>query len=101
MTNILKAIKLAKSEIKSLELAPKINGCEMTEWWKEQIEIWKTAISALEKQIPKKVNISLKGTTGWNTKCHCPNCHSMVSHGKYCSNCGQALDFNSNGSDIK
>ena len=101
MTNILKALKFAKSDIKSLELAPKINGCEMTEWWKEQIEIWKTAISALEKQIPKKVNISLKGTTGWNTKCHCPNCHSMVSHGKYCSNCGQALDFNSNGSDIK
>lgn len=60
-----------------------------------------TAISALEKQIPKKVNISLKGTTGWNTKCHCPNCHSMVSHGKYCSNCGQALDFNSNGSDTE
>ena len=59
------------------------------------------AISALEKQIPKKVNISLKGTTDWNTKCHCPNCHSMVSHGKYCSNCGQALDFNSNGSDTE
>ena len=52
-----------------------------------------TAISALEKQIPKKVNISLKGTTDWNTKCHCPNCHSMVSHGKYCANCGQALDW--------
>lgn len=51
------------------------------------------AISAIKKQIPKKVNISLKGTTGWNTKCHCPNCHSMVSHGKHCSNCGQALDF--------
>lgn len=62
---------------------------------------FETAISALEKQIPKKVNISLKGTTGWNTKCHCPNCHSMVSHGKYCSNCGQALDFNSNGSDTE
>ena len=60
-----------------------------------------TAISAIEKQIPKKVNISLKGTTGWNTKCHCPNCHSMVSHGKYCSNCGQALDFNSNGGDTE
>lgn len=51
------------------------------------------AISAIKKQIPKKVNISLKGTTGWNTKCHCPNCHSMVSHGKYCSNCGQALKW--------
>ena len=36
---------------------------------------------------------SIKGTTGWNTKCHCPNCHSMVSHGKYCSNCGQALEW--------
>lgn len=59
------------------------------------------ALNALDKQIPKKVNVSLKGTTDWNTKCHCPNCHSMVSHGKYCSNCGQALDFNSNGSDIK
>ena len=60
---------------------------------------FETAISALEKQIPKKVNISLKGTTDWNTKCHCPNCHNMISHGKYCSNCGQALDFNVNGSD--
>ena len=62
---------------------------------------FETAISALENQIPKKVNISLKGTTDWNTKCHCPNCHSMVSHGKYCSNCGQALDFNINGSDTE
>ena len=60
-----------------------------------------TAISALEKQIPKKVNISLKGTTDWNTKCHCPNCHSMVSHGKYCFNCGQALDFNRIRSDTE
>lgn len=62
---------------------------------------FENAISSLEKQIPKKVNVSLKGTTDWNTKCHCPNCHSMVSHGKYCSNCGQALDFNSNGSDTE
>lgn len=68
MTDIQKAIKFAESEIKSLELAPKINGCEMTEWWKEQIEVWETAISALEKQIPKKVNLSLKATD-WNTKC--------------------------------
>lgn len=62
---------------------------------------FENAISSLEKQIPKKVNVSLKGTTDWNTKCHCPNCHSMVSHGKYCSNCGQSLDFNSNGSDTE
>ena len=51
------------------------------------------AISAIEKQIPKKVNISLKGTTGWNTKCYCPNCSAFISNGKYCSECGQALDW--------
>lgn len=57
------------------------------------IAAYQMALSALEKQIPKKVNISLKGTTGWNTKCHCPNCHSFISNGKYCSECGQALDW--------
>lgn len=66
------------------------------ETYHENIKAFNIAISALEKQIPKKVNISLKGTTGWNTKCHCPNCHSMVSHGKYCFNCGQALDWSDN-----
>ena len=64
---------------------------------KEGIECHNIAISALEKQIPKKVNISLKGTTDWNTKCHCPNCHSVVSNGKYCSNCGQALKWRDSG----
>lgn len=60
---------------------------------KKLIEANGQAILALEKQIPKKVNISLKGTTGWNTKCHCPNCRSFISKGKYCSECGQALDW--------
>ena len=60
---------------------------------KAGIECHNIAISALEKQIPKKVNISLKGTTGWNTKCHCPNCRSYISRGKYCNECGQALNW--------
>lgn len=60
---------------------------------KKLIEANGQAILALERQIPKKVNISLKGTTGWNTKCHCPNCRSFISKGKYCSECGQALDW--------
>lgn len=76
-------------------------NCDLRLEDKDIILAYNTAISALEKQIPKKVNISLKGTTDWNTKCHCPNCHSMVSNGKYCSNCGQALDFNSDGSDTE
>lgn len=56
----------------------------------EEMEL---AISAIEKQIPKKVNISISGTTGWNTKCHCPNCRSYISRGKYCNECGQALNW--------
>ena len=51
-----------------------------------------TAISALEKQIPKKPNITLRGTTGWNTESHCPVCKTMV-HSGYCSGCGQAIDW--------
>lgn len=47
--DIQKAIKFAESEIRSLELAPEINGCEMTEDWKELIEVWETIIYALKK----------------------------------------------------
>ena len=54
----------------------------------------KKVAEALKKQIPQKVNISLKGTTDWNTKCHCPMCHKDLFDGqKYCSHCGQALDW--------
>ena len=105
MTNIQTAIKFAENEIKSLELAPKINGCEMKEWWKKQIEIWETAISALEKQTPKKVSVLEMPCENIYSCPNChnvfSNCHSAIPHGKYCSNCGQALDFNSNGSDTE
>ena len=94
MKDIQKAIKFAESEIKSLELAPKINGCEMTEWWKEQIEVWETAISALEKQIPKKPLLDCIFPSGvkWYL---CPACnHNGIEKvGGYCHACGQALDW--------
>lgn len=52
------------------------------------------AADVLEKQIPKKPEIKLNGTTGQNTFCHCPNCKSMiVGNKKYCDSCGQALDW--------
>ena len=54
----------------------------------------KNVAGALRKQIPQKVNISLKGTTDWNTKCHCPACRKDLFDGqRYCSNCGQAIDW--------
>ena len=56
------------------------------------IEVFELAISALEKQIPKKV-----------TKSACPSCnriflfrHSEKRKGDYCDNCGQALDWSEN-----
>ena len=72
------------------------------------------AVSALEKQIPKKptphivkpVEAPIKiGNGRWQkgtTVYKCPNCKEWVSKTyKHCPDCGQALDFNSNGSDIK
>ena len=62
------------------------------------------AISALEKQIPKKPildTIFPSGVKWWR----CPVCNKIIvgcianRPQKYCSNCGQALDFNINGSD--
>ena len=56
-----------------------------------------TAISALEKQIPKKVSVL---EMPCETIYSCPNCHtvlpnehSAIPRRKHCSNCGQALDF--------
>ena len=52
------------------------------------------ACHALNKQIPIKVNISIKGTSDWNTRCHCPVCRKDLFDGqKYCNYCGQALDW--------
>lgn len=73
---------------------------------KEGIECHNIAISALEKQIPKKPildTIFPSGVKWWR----CPVCNKIIvgcianRPQKYCANCGQALDFNSNGSDTE
>ena len=46
-----KALKYVNDEIRSLELAPTINGCEMTEDWKEMLEINRIIKEVLEKEI--------------------------------------------------
>ena len=54
----------------------------------EYSEAFENAISALEKQIPKKVEEYLTSSF-----C-CPACTSVLSrYSQYCSNCGQALDW--------
>lgn len=45
---IQKSIEWHKEEIRKLERAPYINGCEMTDEWAELIEIHRVAVRALE-----------------------------------------------------
>lgn len=89
-----KAIKFFDEEIERLERAPIINGCEMTDDWKEQLEICKLAKSALEKQIPKRAILDVIFPSGieWYL---CPTCnHNNVEKSdSYCHACGQALDW--------
>lgn len=46
-----KAMQFVDAEIRSLELAPEINGCEMTAEWAEMLDIFHTIKSALEKAV--------------------------------------------------
>lgn len=48
LPDIERAMKFFKEEIDRFERAPYINGCEMTEEWKEGLSICKTALTALE-----------------------------------------------------
>lgn len=49
---------------------------------------------AIDKQIAKKPEIKIKGTTGYNTKNCCPICGELILKSEnYCPRCGQALDW--------
>ena len=80
--NIINKVKEARIDTSAgIEKLKIIFACEM-------------AIKALEKQIPKKAKITLSGTTGWNTVCHCPSCNGFLAGtDKFCHKCGQALDW--------
>ena len=62
----------------------------------QDIEALKVGISALEKQVPKKVlNLMLNDGDGQLIKVFkgiCPYCQCIVTN-EYCSRCGQALDW--------
>lgn len=77
-----------------------IAGCKLTKD-KQLREVCKKSISALEKQIPKKPNLS-------GAYHICPHCSRFVSknepkHGRidipHCKWCGQALDWGDNNAE--
>ena len=82
---------------KAIEILKDILECckgNQTEEWAERERAYELAISALEKQTPKKplrqqlnVNDVLIGL--------CPVCKKMwcIKYKEYCANCGQALKW--------
>ena len=83
-------------------------NCDLRLEDKEIILAYGIAISALEKQIPKK---PYKVKEHKQNDYYCVVCKRYLGdemelkyaclQPKYCENCGQALDFNSNGSDTE
>ena len=53
---------------------------------KEGIECHNIAISAIEKQIPKK-------PTKTRSEIVCPTCKTLIGSSPYCRYCGQAIDW--------
>lgn len=63
----------------------------------QDIEVYETAISALEKQIPKKP-IKTNDETGirYTDSYRCPNCGGAFAGtgiANFCYHCGQAIDW--------
>ena len=97
------AIKHFEDEVLMLENAPNLNGCEMTDEWREQLEICKMAKQAIEKQIPKKY-IREKTDFFSFPVIKCPNCTGIIGKVEFLENCelvicprgcpccGQAID---------
>lgn len=65
--------------------------------WRKLTPAIDTAISALEKQIPKKVlnRQELKDFYGrcYRLRGNCPECTSIVLQSNFCEWCGQKLDW--------
>lgn len=73
--------------------------CKLVKEYKPLIEAYGVAISALEKQIPKRVELyKHNGDFKWENY-PCPCCGEMLGlevdkrYVKFCPNCGQALDW--------
>lgn len=56
-----KVISYITEEIRSLELAPKINGCTMTQEWAEQLDIMRTCLEAVQEHFPSTAKMVVTG----------------------------------------
>lgn len=92
------AIELIKSKIRILEKL-KNYGSAIEERKKKHIELYNTAIEALEKQMPKRVKYEGAFIDNGFTRyqmAKCPACERWYRSNdeiNYCSGCGQKLDW--------
>ena len=97
------AIELIKSKIRILEKLENY-GSAIEERKKKHIGLYNTAIEALEKQLPKRVDFEEDVTEGMCVQC--PSCGSFLGYQvdcldenyqfDYCQGCGQELDWSEN-----
>lgn len=89
------AIELMEIQITIIQKIPEYLG--LKEKTDKQIGERRTAIEALEKQLPKKVE-------NWNGQASCPGCKKLFGNMAdikmlrywdfdYCNHCGQGLDW--------
>ena len=89
------ALKILKKQVECLEQGKEI-VCKLNPL--------KIAVSALEKQIPKKIvkrehDFSIQGFLCKHSLFHCPHCNFVFGevrqndNAPHCENCGQALDW--------
>lgn len=86
------AIKMLNEMLKHCEDELEFGlGDEIDDYTRKGIKVYELAISALEKQIPKKLNSDMGGY-------YCPSCKEWVDEiqvGKitHCTECGQKLNW--------
>ena len=95
---------MEKCDVFNKEDKHRNNECELCDYcysqgnFGEQKESFSVAINALEKQIPKKVNLRhIRKYDGFDDG-ECPNCGMSVSRDcdgddVFCPDCGQKLDW--------
>ena len=82
-----------KEAIKIVENEKPCCGGKLIFTEEERYEALNMAKEALEKQIPKKPIDKTKSTDDYG---YCPNCKTIIddySDFKFCSTCGQAIDW--------
>lgn len=86
------AIEVMQDKIHTLE---EMECCYsfMKEINEKYIELYNTAIEALEKQLAEKADKAfVKFMHETFEEKFCPKCNELLDFGKYCPNCGQRID---------